>query len=79
MIYLKKRMANPLDGLKASKVKVACTIAKAVGTGVCVGFIPFAVIAHKPILYGIPLIPVLIYLVMRVKQDLKGWYDNDSV
>jgi hypothetical protein len=67
--------------IKKNKVKTAATVTKAVLTGICEGFIPYAVIAgdNSPWLYAIPFAPVVIYLITRVIKDLKGWYENEEM
>lgn len=65
--------------LKQKKIRTIKTITKAVCTGVCVGFIPYAVLVGNPWLFAVPLTPVAVYLVTRVKKDLKGWYEDEEM
>lgn len=76
MVEMSKKAAKKL--LKANKIKTAFNICKAVGVGVCEGFIPFVSLkgAEYPLMYVIPFIPVVIYLAIRIVKDLKGWYEK---
>lgn len=65
--------------LKKKKVRTIKTITKAVCTGVCVGFIPYAVLVGNSWLFAVPLAPVVVYLVSRVMKDLKGWYEDEEM
>lgn len=80
----KKAVANThpkKKKLKSKKVKTAKIIMKFFAFGVCVGFIPTAIVKgnEMPELYAIPLIPVVIYLIYKVVSDLKGWYENEEM
>lgn len=80
----KKAVANThtkKKKLKSKKVKIAKVIMKFFAFGVCVGFIPTAIVKgnEMPELYAIPLIPVVIYLIYKVVSDLKGWYENEEM
>lgn len=80
----KKAVANThtkKKKLKSKKVKTAKVIMKFFAFGVCVGFIPTAIVKgnEMPELYAIPLIPVVIYLIYKVVSDLKGWYENEEM
>ncbi len=80
----KKAVANTQPKkkkLKSKKIKTAKVIMKFFAFGVCVGFIPTAIVKgnEMPELYAIPLIPVVIYLIYKVVSDLKGWYENEEM
>lgn len=80
----KKAVANTQPKkkkLKSKKIKTAKVIMKFFAFGVCVGFIPMAIVKgnEMPELYAIPLIPVVIYLIYKVVSDLKGWYENEEM
>ena len=67
--------------LKKNKVRTAQVIIRAVGIGVCIGFIPYSIIkgAECHWLYIVPFIPVIIYLIVRIIKDLKGWYEDEEM
>lgn len=67
--------------LKKNKVRTAKVIIRAVGTGICIGFIPYSIIkgAECHWFYIVPFIPVIIYLIVRIIRDLKGWYENEEM
>ena len=74
----KMEAAHAARTLKPNKVKTAWFVFIAFATGFCEGTIPFVIQngADNHILYYIPFIPIIIYLINRVITDLERWYNK---
>ena len=73
-----KTRAKKAPGMKPEKRKQASTVLIAVMIGLCEGFLPCAYLLHSvsPWYYAIPLLPIVVYLIIRIVKDLKGWYEG---
>ena len=63
------------------KMKTVKIVLTALVTGACFGSIPYVLEAgvDEPWLYSIPLLPVVVYLLIKICTDLERWYKNDEM